>query len=346
MSARRALVEPQFADASTTSAIAFQAAPARRALIEEDLADLAIYSMSTARRGSTSTLAFEPDEPLTATTQLPKLTDRYLQSNNATKTKVRRTAAALATAVAAGAFVVLPNTVRAVSAQDIDAARAAHEQNTVTRDAERTELSSPMTAADAQLASNQASVAQSLTEVSAQKAEDARLAAEEQARQEAEAEAAAEAERQAEADRQAEQEAQAAQQNTQQSVAQSEQVVWNASEASGTAAGAMSYALAQVGKDYSWGATGPNAYDCSGLVYAAYAANGITLPRTSSAMLGAGTAVSLADIAPGDIVIMYGGGHAAMYIGNGQIVHAVDYGIGVIVGGLDTSAITGIRRVA
>ena len=116
--------------------------------------------------------------------------------------------------------------------------------------------------------------------------------------------------------------------------------------ASGTAQGAVSFALAQVGKAYEWGATGPDAYDCSGLMVAAYQSVGVGLPRTSDAMMSAGYAVSYADLQPGDLIISYGGGHVGMYIGNGQMVHSSTYGVGVIVSSLSGYTIDAMRRVA
>ncbi|MCU4747248.1 NlpC/P60 family protein [Streptomyces sp. G-5] len=86
---------------------------------------------------------------------------------------------------------------------------------------------------------------------------------------------------------------------------------------------ATAYALAQLGKPYGWGATGPDAYDCSGLTQAAWSAAGVSLPRTSQSQSGAGTKVSRDQLAPGDLVFYYSGlTHVGMYIGNGQIVHA------------------------
>lgn len=84
----------------------------------------------------------------------------------------------------------------------------------------------------------------------------------------------------------------------------------------------VNFVLAQVGKPYVYGATGPNAYDCSGLVQAAYASAGINIGRTSGDQLGGGQTINLADARPGDIVGYFGGGHVSIYIGNGEIVHA------------------------
>lgn len=77
-------------------------------------------------------------------------------------------------------------------------------------------------------------------------------------------------------------------------------------------------AAAQAGKPYVYGATGPSAFDCSGLTGWAYAAVGIHLPRTSGAQAAAMTRVS--DPLPGDLV--YFPGHVGIYAGNHQMWHA------------------------
>ena len=85
----------------------------------------------------------------------------------------------------------------------------------------------------------------------------------------------------------------------------------------------MSRALSKVGAPYRWGATGPNAFDCSGLVSWAYQSSGVSLPRTSRAMSRVGTPVAKADLRPGDLVFFYRPvSHVGIYIGNGKIVHA------------------------
>lgn len=92
--------------------------------------------------------------------------------------------------------------------------------------------------------------------------------------------------------------------------------------------GAVGVALSQIGKPYAWGATGPGAFDCSGLVTYAYRSVGIThLPRSSSAMYAATTRISRADLRPGDLVFYYSPvSHVAIYIGNGQVVEAPNSG--------------------
>lgn len=86
---------------------------------------------------------------------------------------------------------------------------------------------------------------------------------------------------------------------------------------------AVSYAEAQIGKKYLWGGSGPNRFDCSGLMYAAYKAAGKTIPRTTSAMLASPkmTKVSRSQLQPGDIIFPYVG-HCFMYVGNGRCVEA------------------------
>jgi len=116
---------------------------------------------------------------------------------------------------------------------------------------------------------------------------------------------------------------------------------------SGRAQQAVSYALAQVGKGYVMGTTGPSTFDCSGLMYAAYKQVGISLPRTSQAQFSAGTSVSKGDLQPGDLVFYYGGiTHVGMYIGNGQIVHAANPRSGVVTASVNSMPYQGARRVS
>lgn len=109
--------------------------------------------------------------------------------------------------------------------------------------------------------------------------------------------------------------------------------------------GAVGAALTKLGSPYGWGATGPSAFDCSGLMYWAYQQQGKSIPRTSQAQLAGGTSVALSDLQPGDIIGYYPGTtHVGMYIGNGQVVHASDYGIPVQVVPFDSMPITGASR--
>lgn len=103
--------------------------------------------------------------------------------------------------------------------------------------------------------------------------------------------------------------------------------------------------MTRAGAPYVWGATGPDAFDCSGLMYWAYQQVGKTIPRTSQAQIAGGTPVSLDNIQPGDIVGYYDGiTHVGMYIGNGQVFHAATYGVPAGVADLHMAPITGIAR--
>jgi len=96
--------------------------------------------------------------------------------------------------------------------------------------------------------------------------------------------------------------------------------------ATGAARTAVQFALAQVGKPYQWGASGPNAYDCSGLVQAAWGAAGVSIPRTTYDMWASLPHVSASSVRPGDLAFFDGEGHVAMYVGGGQYVDAPQAG--------------------
>ncbi|WP_067477060.1 C40 family peptidase [Nocardia amamiensis] len=107
---------------------------------------------------------------------------------------------------------------------------------------------------------------------------------------------------------------------------------------------ALDAALSKVGSPYVYGAAGPNAFDCSGLVQWSYRQAGLELPRTSGAQLAAGSPVSLNDLQPGDLVSFYGGGHSGLYAGDGNIVHAATSGTPVQVAPISSMPIAGARR--
>lgn len=90
---------------------------------------------------------------------------------------------------------------------------------------------------------------------------------------------------------------------------------------SNTAQTVVSAAQSQIGKPYVWGATGPNAYDCSGLVQYAYSQAGKNVGRTTYQQAGAGQHISVSQAQAGDI-LMWGDYHDAIYVGNNQYVHA------------------------
>ena len=105
----------------------------------------------------------------------------------------------------------------------------------------------------------------------------------------------------------------------------------------GTIAPVLAFMRAQVGKPYVWGATGPDTWDCSGLVQAAYRTIGIQLPRVTTDQVAAGPKVSGADLQPGDLLFVPGSdgtvaapGHVGMYVGNGQVIDAKGARWGVV----------------
>ncbi len=111
--------------------------------------------------------------------------------------------------------------------------------------------------------------------------------------------------------------------------------------------GAVSAALSKVGAPYEWGATGPNSFDCSGLMVWAFQQIGKAIPRTSYAQVGSGTSIpaNLASLVPGDIIAYYSGAsHVGMYIGDGKVVHASDYGVPVQVVAWDSMPVYGATR--
>ena len=108
---------------------------------------------------------------------------------------------------------------------------------------------------------------------------------------------------------------------------------------------AVSTALAQVGKPYRWGATGPNAFDCSGLTSYAWRAAGVTIPRTSGAQFAGLRRVTRAQLQPGDLVFYNSPiSHVAMYIGGDTIVEASRTGIPVRTATLSARSPVGYAR--
>jgi peptidoglycan DL-endopeptidase CwlO len=90
---------------------------------------------------------------------------------------------------------------------------------------------------------------------------------------------------------------------------------------------ALEMAKSKLGKPYVWGADGPNAFDCSGLMKWAFEQVGKDLPRSSSAQSQVGTPVSKSDLQPGDVVFFYSPvSHVGIYAGNGKILHASEPG--------------------
>ncbi len=120
------------------------------------------------------------------------------------------------------------------------------------------------------------------------------------------------------------------------------------SNASGSAASVVAFAQAQVGDAYVSGGTGPNSWDCSGLVQAAFRTVGVDLPRVSQSQSTAGTQVSLSNLQPGDILYWGSAGsayHVGIYVGGGQFVGAQNSSTGVVQRPLDYDMPTGAVRV-
>lgn len=92
----------------------------------------------------------------------------------------------------------------------------------------------------------------------------------------------------------------------------------------GKAAQVVQFALAQVGKTYRAARTGPDSYDCSGLVLAAYRKIGVSLTHYSKAQFDQTKHISVSELRPGDLVFYFGRGahHVAIYVGNGKMVSA------------------------
>ena len=104
---------------------------------------------------------------------------------------------------------------------------------------------------------------------------------------------------------------------------------------------AISFAEQQLGKPYLWGGTGPDAFDCSGLVMMAYRAAGINIARTSQDQWATEQQVPASQVQPGDLVFFAGSdgtptspGHVGLVIGNGKMIEAYATGFPIRVGQL------------
>ncbi|WP_327353991.1 C40 family peptidase [Streptomyces sp. NBC_01304] len=112
------------------------------------------------------------------------------------------------------------------------------------------------------------------------------------------------------------------------------------------AAQAVSFAYGALGSPYVWGASGPSAFDCSGLTQAAYRSAGVALPRTTYTQINAGQRVSRSELAPGDLVFFYSGiSHVGIYVGNGQMIHAPNPSAPVRLAPVDQMPFAGATRV-
>ncbi len=109
---------------------------------------------------------------------------------------------------------------------------------------------------------------------------------------------------------------------------------------------ALQAALTRRGDPYIWGAAGPGQFDCSGLVVWAYAREGIALPHYTGDLWNSGVHVARADLEPGDLVFFFAGiSHVGIYVGNGLMVDAPDFGQTVKIEPIYWSAYDGAVRI-
>ncbi|MFJ3334151.1 NlpC/P60 family protein [Streptomyces sp. NPDC086766] len=108
---------------------------------------------------------------------------------------------------------------------------------------------------------------------------------------------------------------------------------------------AVRYAVAQLGKPYQWGATGPSAYDCSGLTSRAWGAAGTEIPRTSQEQWARLQRIPLTELRPGDLVVYFPEAtHVALYLGDGMVVQAPRPGARVKVSPVAANPVLGAVR--
>lgn len=119
----------------------------------------------------------------------------------------------------------------------------------------------------------------------------------------------------------------------------------------GVARKVVQYALSQVGDRYVAAASGPSAFDCSGLTMSAWRQAGVRLPHYSRSQYSVTRRIPLSQARPGDLVFYFGSGahHVGLYIGNGKMVHSANPSTGVVVssvlGPWYSSRFSGIGRV-
>jgi cell wall-associated NlpC family hydrolase len=112
--------------------------------------------------------------------------------------------------------------------------------------------------------------------------------------------------------------------------------------------GVVGIAMQYLGVPYVWGGSSPRGFDCSGLVSYVFAQIGVSVPHSSYAQFGMGTAVSISDLQPGDLVFFAGASHVGIYIGGGQFIHAPHTGDVVKISSLSgyySSNFAGARRI-
>lgn len=114
---------------------------------------------------------------------------------------------------------------------------------------------------------------------------------------------------------------------------------------SGKAGIAVTFAYNAIGTPYVWAAEGPDGYDCSGLTKAAWGAAGVSLAHYTVTQWNQTIPISRGDLAPGDLVFYENLGHVALYVGNGQVIHAPTFGEVVKISSIDMMTPDGYRRV-
>jgi cell wall-associated NlpC family hydrolase len=112
----------------------------------------------------------------------------------------------------------------------------------------------------------------------------------------------------------------------------------------------LAEAMSFLGTPYVYGGTGPDGFDCSGLVYRVFGDHGVELPRTAGGMETMGSAVALEELEPGDLLIFNSPKHVGIYIGDGNFIHSSSWqGRGVVITSLDqenyTRRYSAARRV-
>jgi cell wall-associated NlpC family hydrolase len=113
----------------------------------------------------------------------------------------------------------------------------------------------------------------------------------------------------------------------------------------GPAGKAVAFAFRQLGKPYRYGSSGPNSYDCSGLTSAAWSRGGVHLPHNARRQYGTVARIGRDDLRPGDLVFYYGGiSHVAIYVGDGMMIHAPEFGENVRLARYDFQPIHGYGR--
>jgi cell wall-associated NlpC family hydrolase len=109
---------------------------------------------------------------------------------------------------------------------------------------------------------------------------------------------------------------------------------------------ALRAALTKRGDPYVWGAAGPNAFDCSGLVVWAFAQEGISLPHYTGSLWNSGVHIPRSDLEPGDLVFFFPDiSHVGIYVGDGMMIDAPDFGVPVHVEPIYWSAFVGAVRI-